>query len=460
MPLESATVIPQLDPDNPLGTDPISNGDNHVRLIKEVLVNQLGSLGTGLLSVTAEQINTAAASAGQYSTGTSTTSLLIGAGTKTFTTQANRGFAVGQRINLTSQADVANYMAGICTAYNSTTGAMTITADEFGGSGTFADWSVFVDLDIPLPQIVRTAITGATTLNAANRGQLIDMSGTFTLGFDNCATLGSGWYAYVRNSGTGDITYDPAASDTIDGLTSFISYPQEARLVTCDGTALRSIVLNGFYRAWTSLGSFTKPPGYTVFGAEVIAAGGGGRSGAASIAGGGSGGQCVSGMFAASLFAATETLTVAGTVAANTNGGNSSIGTVIIANGGSAGGTVGTESASVVNFSDNSTRVAAGTANIGAAAQFPGTSFGMGGAPANTLAGARGGDTSTGGGGGGGATNAGLLGTKGISRKHGSGGDSVASGTPNAGTAPGGGGGGNYNGTGGGGARGEIRIWG
>lgn len=39
MPLENATTIPELNPAFPLGSDPIGEGDNHIRMIKQVLQN-------------------------------------------------------------------------------------------------------------------------------------------------------------------------------------------------------------------------------------------------------------------------------------------------------------------------------------------------------------------------------------------------------------------------------------
>lgn len=57
MTVEAANYISQLDDTLPPGGDPKSEGDNHIRLIKTVLVDQLGSLGTTNLSVTAAQLN-------------------------------------------------------------------------------------------------------------------------------------------------------------------------------------------------------------------------------------------------------------------------------------------------------------------------------------------------------------------------------------------------------------------
>lgn len=71
--------------------------------------------------------------------GTSTTSLLIGAGSKAFTTQAGMAYTVGIRVRAVSAADAANYMDGAVTAYSGTT--LTVLVDAVGGSGTLADWN-------------------------------------------------------------------------------------------------------------------------------------------------------------------------------------------------------------------------------------------------------------------------------------------------------------------------------
>jgi hypothetical protein len=58
MALETATFIEDLDPANPTGSDLKSQGDNHFRLIKDVLQNQFPSLGATAVTVTAAQLNT------------------------------------------------------------------------------------------------------------------------------------------------------------------------------------------------------------------------------------------------------------------------------------------------------------------------------------------------------------------------------------------------------------------
>jgi hypothetical protein len=73
---------------------------------------------------------------------TSTSSLLIGTGAKTFVTQAGLAYVIGSRIKATSAANSANWMQGVVSSYSGTSLAATI--DLVGGSGTFADWTITI----------------------------------------------------------------------------------------------------------------------------------------------------------------------------------------------------------------------------------------------------------------------------------------------------------------------------
>jgi hypothetical protein len=68
--------------------------------------------------------------------GSSATSLLIGLGSKVFTTQANLAYN-GARVRAASAANLNNFMEGVA-SYVGTT--LTMNCDLIGGSGTFADW--------------------------------------------------------------------------------------------------------------------------------------------------------------------------------------------------------------------------------------------------------------------------------------------------------------------------------
>lgn len=86
--------------------------------------------------VTASEV---AANVGEIAS--STTSLAIGTGSKTFTTQPGiPGFLTGNWVRITSAANENNYMIGQITSYSSTT--LVIDVVNIGGSGTHADWGI------------------------------------------------------------------------------------------------------------------------------------------------------------------------------------------------------------------------------------------------------------------------------------------------------------------------------
>lgn len=72
--------------------------------------------------------------------GTSTTSLAIGTGTKTFATQAGLAYVAGQRVR--ASAGTSLWMEGDIVSYAGT--SMQINVTRFSGSGTFAAWTIGV----------------------------------------------------------------------------------------------------------------------------------------------------------------------------------------------------------------------------------------------------------------------------------------------------------------------------
>jgi len=345
--------------------------------------------------------------------------------------------------------------------------------------GTNASWEY-------TGNVFRSERTSNTALAFADKGTLIDItSGSFTQTFAAAATLGDGWWCYLRNSGTGDVTLDPNASETIDGLANFVMYPGEVRLVQCDGTALRSVVLSTFYRVFTAGGTFTKPPGYAAFAGLLWGGGGGGgKSGSTQTAGGGGGGACNAFHLRQDMLGASETVLIgdggAGFAGSGTGnvGGTSSIGTLAYAYGGGAGGGnfsaphSGGGGGGITSAGSTSLSTSPGVGGApggGSSSSILPSAFG-GGHGANPLAGASGyggaagggqaGSASAyGGGGGGGGDSVSRAG--GVSVYGGAGGAGNDSTSGAAGVAPGGGGGGTRTGTSSGaGARGELRIWG
>lgn len=227
--------------------------------------------------------------------------------------------------------------------------------------------------------ISRSSRTSNVALGLSDNGNFIDIiSGTFSQSF---GSVSSGWYCFLRNSGSGDITIPSS-----DGLTNWIMYPNESRLFVYDGANYYSIILCGFQRTWTTTGAFTKPPGYSSFFMEPVAGGGGGGSGRAAAAGvsagggGGGGGARNPKMVQASMVPSSLTVTIgsAGTGGASVNstsngiagisGGNTSIGTLALAFGG-AGGSRGTSGAGVVGGGGGG-GISAGALAVGGAPLF------------------------------------------------------------------------------------------
>lgn len=97
----------------------------------------------------------AAATAFQLAvTGTSTTSVLIGTGSKSFTTQTGLGFVVGMTLRIANSS--TNYMTGDVTSYTTGTGALVMNITAVVGSGTLASWTISL------------AATGANTAGAVS----------------------------------------------------------------------------------------------------------------------------------------------------------------------------------------------------------------------------------------------------------------------------------------------------
>jgi hypothetical protein len=79
-----------------------------------------------------------------------------------------------------------------------------------------------------------------TILGLSDIGKTIVATGTFTQTLTAAATLGDGWSCFYRNDGSGMITLDPNASETIDGSTTITLQPAESVRISCDGSAFKT----------------------------------------------------------------------------------------------------------------------------------------------------------------------------------------------------------------------------
>lgn len=180
---------------------------------------------------------------------------------------------------LTNLADPTNPQDAATMAYvGGTTTQLPAQAGNAGKAlvtnGAIASWKLIGTLP-------RSARIANAQLLAADLGSLIDITaGTFTQTFDVPANLGAGWYCYVRNSGTGNVTIPLS-----DGLANWIMYPNEVRLFVCDGANIVSVVLQAYKLSSQISGTWVKPPGYNYHRSRPTGAGAGGGGGG----GGGSG---------------------------------------------------------------------------------------------------------------------------------------------------------------------------
>ena len=122
MPVESATYINQLNPSYPDGTEPKSDGDNHIRLHKQVHVNSFPNVG-GAVTVTHTELNSVpnrALKAGDTYTGTHA---FAGATAVTVPTVATADNSTNAASTAMVQAAIAAVNSALNLSYSSSSAA-------------------------------------------------------------------------------------------------------------------------------------------------------------------------------------------------------------------------------------------------------------------------------------------------------------------------------------------------
>jgi hypothetical protein len=423
--IESASYPTDLDADLPLDADLIREGAGQIRLIKSVLETAFPTASEPLMATIAN-LN------------------------KVGTTQA-------QTSNDTSVASTAFVATAVL---NAALDPATVPAQS-GKNRKF----LFTDGSTATWEYAGITYDGRTSnaiLAQADADKLVDItSGTFTQTFTAAATLGNKWSLYIRNSGTGAITLNPDGAELIDGLSSYVMYPGECRLVQCTGTAFTTVVVSPFFFTGTASGDFIDPPGYRRLAGEMWAGGGSGRRHTtASVKCGGGGGAYAPFSYTPTA-GATSAYTIgaggAAVTADNTNGnagGNTTFKTWTV-----YGGTAGTAAATSLGGNSLISTVTAGQQTLAASdgSTTDSTLYG-GGTSVND---ATFGTTIYGGSAGGFLTAGDAVVAPCGTQFGGAGGAASVASNGTDGTAPGGGGGPTKTGTSSGaGARGEIRIWG
>lgn len=124
------------------------------------------------------------------------------------------------------------------------------TTDGTSGQYLTTNGSASLSFADAVQTLNRSARTSNTILAVGDKGKLIEAtSGTYSQTLTAAATLGAGWFAYLKNSGTGVITIDPNGSETIDGATTYTLQPGDMVGIQCDGSNFYT-----FFRQGASVG--------------------------------------------------------------------------------------------------------------------------------------------------------------------------------------------------------------
>jgi len=79
-----------------------------------------------------------------WGTASSTSTLTVGAGSKSLTITGGHFVQTGQNVIISMVSNPANYMVGQVQTYDSGTGAATVNVTESGGSGSSSNWNVSI----------------------------------------------------------------------------------------------------------------------------------------------------------------------------------------------------------------------------------------------------------------------------------------------------------------------------
>jgi hypothetical protein len=229
------------------------------------------ALATAQANAAAASAASAAALAGAF-VGTSTTSLAIGTGSKTFTTQTGEQYTAGIFMTAVSAANGANFMFGQVTSYSGTT--LVLNVSQTGGSGTFADWNLSmtgvqgIQGPAGATYLGGTNLTGAviptkaTVASSATpnvwTANLIDYTGTVTAtGFTAAPQAG----AYTKLICAAAAPFTAGANMLIDGVASGVTVTCaagdkiEIEALTTTQFKLTRVKYDGTAQVSTSLGA-------------------------------------------------------------------------------------------------------------------------------------------------------------------------------------------------------------
>jgi hypothetical protein len=137
---------------------------------------------------------------------TSSSSVTIGTGSKSFTTNladSQDAFTIGSRVRVAYSTTPSNFMEGVITGYSST--SLTVNVDTTGGSGTYASWTFSI-----AGQNGLSAITvGTSTVSGGTSGRVL---------YDNAGVVGE--YTITGTAGSVVMSNSPTLTTPALGTPS------------------------------------------------------------------------------------------------------------------------------------------------------------------------------------------------------------------------------------------------
>jgi len=128
--------------------------------------------------------------------------------------------------------------------------AGTWRAFQYGASVSATNAAALAGLGIKAIATTLNQSTPVSTFNSNYTASISDRaslyvwtggSGTFSL--TSAAALGNDWFVMVRNNGVGNLTVDPAGTETINGVSTLVLAPGDSAIVVSSGTEFFTIGL-------------------------------------------------------------------------------------------------------------------------------------------------------------------------------------------------------------------------
>jgi hypothetical protein len=271
---------------------------------------------------------------------TSTTSVVVGLGSKSLTIETGKLLTVGASVKIANTATPTIWMHGDVTSYNSGTGALVVNVTTINGAGTLAAWSVSLSGPAGVstyPKRVVSNKTAAYSVVLADHASIIcTTSGTGDITLPASVTATVGFYFTYVNETAAIRNIFRVGSDTFQGGESSASVPPKSSITISCTTAsasgkwkVESVSATGSGSGSVSLNTGTSS------GAGSIAIGANGAANASGIGSIAMGSSTASG--ANSIAVGGSVASQSGAVAIGSGAAATGVGAIALGNGTASG---------------------------------------------------------------------------------------------------------------------------